>query len=224
MFIPMVSLSARVVCRRHKASHRHEREGWESLFKDVELALTFLVSACPGALVFATLVAIVAGIGNSARRGVIIKGGDAVEQASEHSRLLGECEDVTVERGRGIRGHVYGKEVEVAALRGAQVPVNLRAEVNSAESSGATVSFDLIDLLERLMVHIAQVPSTTLTSLVRQDSALQEHRAMVKAISKRDADTARDIARKHFTEARELRLGLLRQAAAEEAKKSLAAS
>ena len=60
----------------------------------------------------------------------------------------------------------------------------------------------LIDLLERLMVHMAQVPSTTLTSPGRQDSALQEHRAMVKAISERDADTARDIARKHFTEAR----------------------
>lgn len=71
---------------------------------------------------------------------------------------------------------------------------------------------------------MAQVPSTTLTSLGRQDSALQEHRVMVKAISKRDADTARDIARKHCTEARELRLGLLRQAAAEAAKKSLAAS
>ncbi|EEI78563.1 FCD domain-containing protein [Corynebacterium striatum] len=53
----------------------------------------------------------------------------------------------------------------------------------------------LIDLLERLMVHMAQVPSTTLTSPGRQDSALQEHRAMVKAISKRYAVTARDITR-----------------------------
>lgn len=53
----------------------------------------------------------------------------------------------------------------------------------------------LIDLLERLMVHMAQVPSTALTSPGRQDSALQEHRAMVKAISKRDAVTARDITR-----------------------------
>ncbi|HCT3317659.1 TPA: transposase [Corynebacterium striatum] len=44
-------------------------------------------------------------------------------------------------------------------------------------------------------VHMAQVPSTTLTSPGRQDSALQEHRAMVKAISKRDAVTARDITR-----------------------------
>ena len=56
--------------------------------QNVELALTFLVIACPGALVIATPVAIVAGIGNGAKRGVILKGGDAVERLAKVDTMV----------------------------------------------------------------------------------------------------------------------------------------
>ncbi len=48
--------------------------------RDVELALTFLVIGCPGALVVAAPVAVVAGLGNAARRGILIKGGERLER------------------------------------------------------------------------------------------------------------------------------------------------
>ncbi|MDF2626226.1 MAG: cadmium-translocating P-type ATPase [Symbiobacteriaceae bacterium] len=59
--------------------------------RDVELALTFLVIGCPGALVVAAPVAVVAGLGNAARRGILIKGGERLER-------IGKVDLVTLDK------------------------------------------------------------------------------------------------------------------------------
>ena len=50
---------------------------------DIRLAITTLVIACPGALVIATPVSFVAGIGNAAKKGILFKGGDSIERLAK---------------------------------------------------------------------------------------------------------------------------------------------
>lgn len=51
--------------------------------QDFKLAITVLVLGCPGALVIGAPVSNVAGIGNGAKRGILIKGGDAMDTFSK---------------------------------------------------------------------------------------------------------------------------------------------
>lgn len=57
------------------------------IVRDLDLALTLLVIGCPGALVISTPISVVAGIGRAAKNGILIKGGEYLENAGKISVL-----------------------------------------------------------------------------------------------------------------------------------------
>ncbi|WP_019850261.1 cation-translocating P-type ATPase [Desulfitobacterium sp. PCE1] len=59
-----------------------------ALTRNLHLAITFLVVACPGALVIGAPVSTVAGIGNGARNGVLVKGGEVMDRLSKVDTIV----------------------------------------------------------------------------------------------------------------------------------------
>jgi len=66
----------------------------------------------------------------------------------------------------------------------------------------------LIDLLERLNLHLRRYPETTLSYPGRWAESGVEHGQLVAAIEAREVDKAYDVALKHFSLARDIRLEL----------------
>ncbi|PTQ85483.1 Cd2+/Zn2+-exporting ATPase [Trichococcus patagoniensis] len=58
------------------------------LTRNLHLAITFLVIACPGALVIGAPVSNVAGIGNGAKHGVLVKGGEVMDRFSKVDTIV----------------------------------------------------------------------------------------------------------------------------------------
>ncbi|MDN3903271.1 GntR family transcriptional regulator [Arthrobacter sp. YD2] len=70
----------------------------------------------------------------------------------------------------------------------------------------ASHSPTLIDMLHRLNVHLVRYPTTTLEYENRWQEVLEEHNVLLDAIDARDSLRAREIAEKHMSGAREVRM------------------
>ena len=86
-----------------------------AITRDIEFALVFLVIACPGALVISVPVASVAGLGNIARHGVLVKSGDALEALASAEVLV---VDKTGTLTAGRPGHPSGRGHHQGAVAG----------------------------------------------------------------------------------------------------------
>ena len=58
------------------------------IFKDIKLAITILVLGCPGALVIGVPVSNVAGIGNGAKHGILLKGSEVINDFSRINTIV----------------------------------------------------------------------------------------------------------------------------------------
>jgi Cd2+/Zn2+-exporting ATPase len=121
--------------------------------RDLAFALTFLVIACPGALVISVPVAAVAGLGNIARHGVLVKDGEALEDlASVDTLVLDKTGTLTVGRPVVTSVHTFGDLPEqellglTASLESTSEHHLGRAIVAEATSRRMPLSSDLSDV------------------------------------------------------------------------------
>lgn len=81
--------------------------------KDIELAITILVLGCPGALVSGVPVSNVAGIGNGARNGVLLKGSEVINDFSRVDTIVfDKTGTLTVGNPEVAEKEFYGKNTE----------------------------------------------------------------------------------------------------------------
>ncbi|SHN26300.1 heavy metal translocating P-type ATPase [Gracilibacillus kekensis] len=81
--------------------------------KNIELAITILVLGCPGALVIGVPVSNVAGIGNGARNGVLLKGSEVINDFSRVNTIVfDKTGTLTVGNPEVAEKEVYGNNNE----------------------------------------------------------------------------------------------------------------
>ena len=81
--------------------------------KDVELAITILVLGCPGALVIGVPVSNVAGIGNGAKNGVLLKGSEVINDLSRvDTFVFDKTGTLTEGNPRVAETKYYGDNIE----------------------------------------------------------------------------------------------------------------
>ena len=93
--------------------------------RDIELAITILVLGCPGALVIGVPVSNVAGIGNGARNGVLLKGSEVINDFSSVDTIVfDKTGTLTVGNPEVAESEFYGENIEEVLGYLASVNVN----------------------------------------------------------------------------------------------------
>ncbi|MGO1995412.1 MAG: heavy metal translocating P-type ATPase [Lactiplantibacillus plantarum] len=114
--------------------------------RDFRLAITVLVLGCPGALVIGAPVSNVAGIGNGAKRGILIKGGEVVDTFAKVDTLVFDKTGTLTEGNTAVTTmHTYTNNADnqlalAAAIEGISDHPLGQAIVSYADQQSAGVS------------------------------------------------------------------------------------
>ncbi len=81
--------------------------------RDIELAITILVLGCPGALVIGVPVSNVAGIGNGARHGVLLKGSEVIHDFSKVDTVVfDKTGTLTIGNPKVAEKEIYANDID----------------------------------------------------------------------------------------------------------------
>ncbi|KAF5047140.1 Cadmium-transporting ATPase [anaerobic digester metagenome] len=120
--------------------------------KDIMRVMTILVIACPCALVLATPTAVVASVGNAAKRGVLIKGGVAIENSAKITAI---CFDKT---GTITKGEP--KVVNLKGFDGAKESEVLKVAAIVEKNSQHPIAKSIMKYIdEKSLVNLSEIPN-----------------------------------------------------------------
>ena len=92
--------------------------------KDIRLAITILVLGCPGALVIGVPVSNVAGIGNGAKHGILLKGGEVITKFSQvDTMIFDKTGTLTQGKPSVATVHTYQEEATASVERESSHPL-----------------------------------------------------------------------------------------------------
>ena len=167
--------------------------------RDIELAITILVLGCPGALVIGVPVSNVAGIGNGARHGVLLKGSEVIHDFSRvDTMVFDKTGTLTVGTPKVAEKIIYADNVDEALAYLASVekesdhplakaiveyigdirlyPVEKTDVVKGggivAEAGGRRVAVGNAALMEREQVHLSERARSDIDRLEKGGSSL----------------------------------------------------
>ncbi|MCG1009538.1 cation-translocating P-type ATPase [Salinicoccus sp. ID82-1] len=137
------------------------------LTRDLHLAITFLVIACPGALIIGAPVSSVAGIGNGAKNGVLIKGGEVMDRFSKVDTLVFD------KTGTLTRGQPAVTDIKVFHAYNEQELLQwvAQAEMVSEHPLGQTIVKEAQDLgmaLDQEPEHVEVIKGNGLTAAMER--------------------------------------------------------
>lgn len=118
---------------------------------NITLALTLLVIGCPGALVISTPVSMVAAIGNAAKNGVLVKGGEFLERAGKVT-LVAFDKTGTLTAGCPAVTHVHALEGSVEEMLALAAAVEQSSEHHLARAITARASRSPLPAAENIQV------------------------------------------------------------------------
>ncbi len=155
--------------------------------KDIPLSVTILVLGCPGALVIGVPVSNVAGIGNGAKHGILIKGSEVIQKFSRTDTIVFD-KTGTLTIGHPIVNEAYVYTSDVEKVHRLVASIEKESDHVLAKAILEYIGDVKTDVVDRTDV----IKGGGIKAIIKQDEVLVGHQMFILSQKVEIADDIRD--------------------------------